>query len=148
GRRWRDSRRRLPMRRSICAFAFGAWTGVRMTLIPSFASRASKVRGNLVSRSSSSISRFRVCCSIHAVFGLLVQARYSTRLLPIETKTSTYKTPQPDGVDREESQARIDSACARRQLRQDCGGRRGAGGSPALPRMLRAKLAETATPSL
>jgi hypothetical protein len=40
---------------------------------------------------SRSISRLRACCNIHAVFGLLVEARYSTRRLPIERKTSTYR---------------------------------------------------------
>jgi hypothetical protein len=41
------------------------------------------------SRSSSSMSRLRACCSIQAVFGLLVQATYSIRRLPIERKART-----------------------------------------------------------
>jgi len=82
------------------AFPFGARTGVRMTLIPSLSRKASNGRGNFASRSwirnrtcrswsSSSISRLRACCSIHAVFGLLVIAKYSTGRLPIEMKPST-----------------------------------------------------------
>jgi hypothetical protein len=46
------------------------------------------------------------------------------------------------------SHATIDSPCARKKLRHDCEWRRGAGGSPALDRMLQTELAETATPSL
>src|SRR5436305_8584616 len=42
-------------------------------------------------RSSMSMSRLRACCSIQAVSGLLVQATYSTRRLPIVRKTSTYR---------------------------------------------------------
>jgi hypothetical protein len=34
----------VPTQRSMCAFAFGAWTGVRMTLMFSLAMRASKAR--------------------------------------------------------------------------------------------------------
>src|SRR5947207_14446201 len=79
------------------AFAFGARTGVRMTLMFSLSRRASKARGNFASRSwirnrtcrsrsSSSMSRLRACCSTHAVFGLLVRATYSTRRLPLERK--------------------------------------------------------------
>jgi hypothetical protein len=41
------------------------------------------------SRSSNSIRRFRACCSIHAVSGLLVSAKYSMRRLPMERKAST-----------------------------------------------------------
>jgi hypothetical protein len=75
---------------------------VRMTLIFSVANSASKARGNFASRSwiknrtrrsrsPSAIRRLRACCSIQAVFGLLVQATYSTRRLPIERNTSTYR---------------------------------------------------------
>jgi hypothetical protein len=42
-------------------------------------------------RSSRSISRLRACWVIHDVSGLLVQAMYSTRRVPIETKNSTYR---------------------------------------------------------
>jgi hypothetical protein len=40
--------------------------------------------------SSRSISRLRACCSIQAVFGSLVQDRYSIRRLPIERKASIH----------------------------------------------------------
>jgi hypothetical protein len=33
----------------------------------------------------------RACWSVHAVFGLLVQAKYSIRRLPIDRKTSTWR---------------------------------------------------------
>jgi hypothetical protein len=35
------------------------------------------------------MSRLRACCSIQAVFGLLVQATYSIRRLPMERKART-----------------------------------------------------------
>src|SRR5438876_2190313 len=129
--RSRHSRRTLPTQRSMWAFAFGARTGVRMTLTPSFARRVSNARGNLASRSwirkrtcrlpsLRSISRLRACCSIQAVFGLLVQARYSTRRLPTERKTRTYKRCSQVVSTVKKSQARIDSPWARRKLRHDC----------------------------
>jgi hypothetical protein len=82
------------------AFAFGTRTGVRMTLTPSLARSASNAAGNFASRSwmrnraglsrpSSFIRRLRACCSIQAVSGLLVTAKYSMRRLPIEMKAST-----------------------------------------------------------
>src|SRR6266567_5318648 len=49
--RSRHSRRALPTHRSMCAFAFGAWTGVRITLILSPWKTASKARLNFASRS-------------------------------------------------------------------------------------------------
>src|SRR6266508_652887 len=49
--RSRHSRRALPTQRSMCAFAFGARTGVRMTFIPSPWKMASTARLNFVSRS-------------------------------------------------------------------------------------------------
>ena len=40
-------------------------------------------------RSSRSMSRLRACCIIQAPSGLLVQATYSIRRLPMQMKTST-----------------------------------------------------------
>jgi hypothetical protein len=78
----------------MCAFAFGAFSGVRMTRIPSLWKTASKARLNFASRSwisnlgrwprsSRSISRLRACCIIQAPSGLGVQATYSIRRLPM-----------------------------------------------------------------
>jgi hypothetical protein len=78
-------------------------------LISSLARSASKARGNFASRSwiknrtrwsrsSSSIRRFRACCSIHAVSGLLVSAKYSMRRPPMERKASLQRRrSQTDG---------------------------------------------------
>jgi hypothetical protein len=90
----------------------------------------------------------RACWSIRALFGLLVQATYSTRRPPIEMKTSTYRRRSQTVSTVKKSQARIDSPCARRKLRHDSRSRRGAGGNPALARMFRTEVAETATLSL
>ena len=129
-----------------------------MTLIFSLPRRASNARGNFASRlwirnrtrwswSSSSISRLRACWSIQAVSGLLVQAKYSRRRLPIERKTSTYRRRSHTVSTVKKSQARIDAPCARRKLRHDCESRRGAGRKPALARMFRTEVAETAMSS-
>jgi hypothetical protein len=93
--------------------AFGARTGARMTLIPSFARRASKAHGNFASRSwmRNCICQSRSWSSISR----LVQARYSTRRLPIERKTSTYRRWSETVSTVKKSQARIDSPCARRR---------------------------------
>src|SRR6266545_7351709 len=74
----------LPTQRSMCAFAFGARSGVRIGRIRSPRKTASKARLNLLSRSwirsrgrwprsSRSISRLRACCILQAPSGLLVQ---------------------------------------------------------------------------
>ena len=84
----------------MCAFAFGAWSGVRMTLIPSLWKAASKARPNFASRSwirnrgcrprsSRSMSRLRACWTIQAPSGLLVEAMYSIRRLPMRMNAST-----------------------------------------------------------
>jgi hypothetical protein len=115
----------------MCAFAFGARTGVWMTLTPSLSRRASKARGNFASRSwirsrtcrslsSSSMSRLRACCSIQAVSGLVVIARYSTRRLLMEMNPSTYRRRGQTVSTVKRSQAGIDSPCTRRKLRQEC----------------------------
>ena len=90
-----------------------------MTLIFSVANSASNARGNFASRSwiknrtrsrsSSVISRLRACCSIQAALGLLVQAKYSTRRLPIERNTSTDRRRSQIVSTVKKSQARIDS---------------------------------------
>jgi hypothetical protein len=151
GSRSRHSRRTLPTQRSMWAFALGARTGVRMTLMLSVARRASKARGNFVSRSwirnltrwsrsSSSISRLRACCTIQAVSGRRVQARYSIRRLAIERKTSTYRRRSETVSTVKKSQAKIEPVCARRNARHDCRSRCGAGGRPALARTLRTEV--------
>jgi hypothetical protein len=48
----------------------------------------------------------RACCSIQAVFGLLVEARYSTRRVPTERKTSTYRRRNQTVSTVKKSQAR------------------------------------------
>jgi hypothetical protein len=101
-----------------------------------------------LSRSSSAISRLRACCNIQPVSGLLVQAKYSIRRLPIERKTSTYRRRSQTVSTVKKSHVKIDSPCSRRNARHDCRSRCGAGGTPALLRMLRTDVADTATPSL
>jgi hypothetical protein len=70
--------------------------------MPSLWKIPSKARLNFVSRSwirkrgswlrsSRSMRRLRACWVIQDVSGLLVQATYSTRRVPIETKNKTYK---------------------------------------------------------
>jgi hypothetical protein len=87
-------------------------------------------------------------CSIQAVSGLLVIAKYSIRRLPIEMKTSTYRRRSQTVSTVKKSHARIDSRCDRRKLRHDCASRRGGGGKRARVRMLRTELAETTMPNL
>ena len=82
-----------------CTRSHLARTGVWMTLIPSLSRRASNVRGNFASRSwirnrtcrswsSRPMSRLRAFCSIQAMSGLLVIAKYAIRRLPIKMKAS------------------------------------------------------------
>src|SRR4051812_2722939 len=97
----------------MCAFAFGACTGVRMTLISSLAKNASKARGNFASRSwirnrtrracaSSCFSRLRACWSIQAVFGLLVQAKILDPAAADREQVEHVQTLERDRVDGEE----------------------------------------------
>jgi hypothetical protein len=62
-------------------------------------------------RSSRSISRLRACWVIHDVSGVLVQATYSTRRVPIETKKSTYSRRSQTVSQVNKSQARIEFRC-------------------------------------
>src|SRR6266545_5928184 len=112
-----------------------------MTAISSLWKMPSKARLNFVSRSwirnrgrwprsSRSISRLRACWAIHAVLGLLVQARYSTLRVPIETKKSTYNRRRQTVSTVKKSQASTVSACCRRNERQLSWSRCGAGGMP------------------
>src|SRR6266511_3797778 len=137
--RSRHSLRTLPTQRSAWAFAFGAWIGVRTISMPSLRKMLSKARLNFVSRSwirkrgcrprsSRSISRLRACWVIHAVSGLLVQAAYSTRRVPIETKKRTYNRRSQTVSTVNKSQARIVFPCWRRNDRQLDAARSGAGG--------------------
>jgi hypothetical protein len=59
--------------------------------------------------------QLRACCSIQAVLGLLAQARYSMRRLPIERKASTYRRHSQTVSTVKKSQARVESACAWRK---------------------------------
>src|SRR6266496_1699263 len=157
--RSRHSRRALPTHRSMCAFAFGAWTGVRITLIPSPWKTASKAQLNFESRSwinnrgrwprsSRSINRLRACCSIQAPSGLLAHATYSIRRLPMQMNTSTSTRRSRTVSTVRKSQANVVAACARRNERQSSWPRWGAGGTPAALSKLRTKEAETSIPSL
>src|SRR5437763_7002139 len=111
--RSRHSRRTLPTQRSMCAFAFGASTGVRMTLIFSLWRRASKARGNFVSRSwirnrtrrsrsSSSISRLRACCSIPIRVWAAGAGEGLDAAAADRDEDDYVEAAQPDGVDGEE----------------------------------------------
>src|SRR5665647_3799750 len=100
-----------------------------MMLMPSLWKIPSKARLNFVSRSwirkrtrlprsSRSISRLRACWAIHAALGLLVQARYSTLRVPIETKNNTYSRRSQTVSTVKKSHASTVSACSRRNERQ------------------------------
>jgi hypothetical protein len=102
--------------------------GRLITRIPSPGKIASKARLNFASRSwmrnrgrrppsSRSISRLRACCSIRAPSGLLVQATYSTRRLPMQMKTSTYRRRSRTASTVKRSQASVVAACWRRNER-------------------------------
>jgi hypothetical protein len=99
-------------------------------------------------RSSRSISRLRACCAIQAALGLLVQARYSTLRVPIETKKSTYNRRSRTVSTVKKPQASTVSACWRRNERRLSWSRRGAGGMPARGSTFRTGVAETVIPSL
>src|SRR5436190_8874804 len=107
----RHSRRTVPTQRSMCAFAFGACTGVRMILIPWFDRRASKAGGNFASRSwirkrtcvlwsSSCISRSRLLQHPAGV-------RFAGDREVLDAAAADgderehVQAPQPDGVDGE-----------------------------------------------
>jgi outer membrane protein TolC len=90
----------------------------------------------------------RACCVIHAASGLLVQATYSTRRVPIETKNSTYNRRSQTVSTVNKSEARIEFPCWRRNERQLEAARSGAGGMPARASTLRTSVAETVIPSL
>jgi hypothetical protein len=75
-----DSLRQLTIQRSMIAFAPGARTGLTLVRVPAAANTASRVAVNFVSRSRRrnftvwdwsprSISRFRACYGIQALFG-------------------------------------------------------------------------------
>src|SRR4051794_9798193 len=100
----------VPTQRSMCAFPFGARTGVRMTLMFALARRASKAQENLASRSwmrnrtgrlrsSSSIRRLRACCSIQAVFRLVREREVLDATAANEDEREQVDAAQPDGVD-------------------------------------------------
>jgi hypothetical protein len=80
--------------------------------------------------------------------GLLVQAAYSTRRVPIETKNSTYKRCSQTVSTVNKSHATIVCRCWRRNDRQLEPARSGAGGMPARASTLRTSVAETLIPSL
>ena len=119
----------------------------------------SKARLNFVSRSwikkrgrsprsSRSMSRLRACWLIQAVSGVLVQATYSTRRVPIETKNKTYTRRNQTVSTVNKSQARIVCPCWRRNDRQLETTRSGAGGMTARASTFRTSVAETVIPSL
>jgi hypothetical protein len=99
-------------------------------------------------RSSRSINRFRACWIIHKVSGLLVQATYATRRVPIETKNKTYSRRCQTVSTVNRSQARIEFPCWRRKVRQLEAARSGAGGTPARWSTFRTSVADTVIPSL
>ena len=130
-----------------------------MMLMPSLWTMPSKARLNFVSRSwirkrtrlprsSRSISRLRACWAIHAALGLLVQARYSTLRVPIETKNNTYSRRSQTVSTVKKSHASTVSACSRRNERQLGPARSGVGGIPARASTFRTSVAETLIPSL
>src|SRR5262249_55575250 len=106
-----------------------------------------KNRGGLP-RSPRSISRLRACWVIHAESGWRVQAMYSTRRVPIETKNSTYSRRSHTVSTVKKSQAMIVSACWRRNERQLETARLGAGGIPARASTLRTSVCGDGDPEL
>jgi hypothetical protein len=120
--------RTVRTQRSATAFAFGARTGVLITRTPSDRTTWSNGPENLASRSwisgrgrcppsSRSISRLGDCCSIQSPSGLLVQARYSIRRLPVRMKTSTYNRRRKTVSTVRKSRASVVVACWRRNER-------------------------------
>src|SRR6266545_3529047 len=86
--RSRQSARTVRTQRSACAFAFGAWTGVRIILMPSVRKTSSKAWLNFVSRSRIRKRirskrpvklRLRACCRTQGPDGLVVQPVKWTR---------------------------------------------------------------------
>jgi len=90
----------------------------------------------------------RACCIIHAESGWRVQATYSTRRVPTETKNSTYSRRSQTVSTVKKSQARIVLPCWRRNDRQLEAPRSGAGGVPARASTFRTNVADTRIPSL
>jgi hypothetical protein len=97
----------------MCAFAFGAWSGVRMTLIPSPWKAALKARPNFASRSVDQESRLSATIiKIHEQIACLLDhpgavgvARRSDVLDPAiadADERQHVKSPQHGGVDGEE----------------------------------------------
>jgi hypothetical protein len=88
-------------------------------------------------------SSARSCWAIHAALGLLVQARYSTLRVPIETKNNTYSRRSQTVSTVKKSHASTVSTCSRRNERQLGPARSGAGGIPARASTFRTSVAET-----
>jgi hypothetical protein len=93
--------------------AFGAWIGVRMMLMLSLRKIASKAQPNFLSRSwirssirccrsSSSISRLRACCVIHAVLGVGRARDELDSACREQDEEEHVQSLHPDGLDREE----------------------------------------------
>src|SRR5436190_15716982 len=112
-RRSRHSRRTVPTQRSMCAFAFGARTGVRMTLIRSLSRKASKARGNFASRSWIRNRSWRSwSSSANEQVARLLQHPGRVRLAgdrelleaaaPVREEDEHVEAAQPDGLDGEE----------------------------------------------
>jgi hypothetical protein len=79
---------------------------------------------------------------------LVVQATYSSRRVAIEMKKSTYSRRSRTVSTVKKSQASVVAVCWRRNERQLCDVRSGAGGTRERTSTLRTKLAETLMPSV
>jgi hypothetical protein len=109
----RHPRRLLPTQRSMCAFAFGARTGVRITRVPSPRKSASNAWANLVSRSwirkrGCSIAVVEIDAEVPRLLehpGTVGIARARDVLDPAAPDANEYEDvqpPQQNGVDGEE----------------------------------------------
>jgi hypothetical protein len=143
----------------MCAFAFGALSGARMTLIPSLQKTASKARLNFASRSwirnRGRWSRFvdvdqQVARLLHhpGAVGVVGAGHVFDPAAADADEDEHVEPAQQDGVNGEE----IAGECRRGVLAQERAPVRpsalGAGGTPAVRTTLRTSVAETSIPSL
>jgi hypothetical protein len=157
-RMWsRHSRRTDPTHRSATAFAFGARTGVLITVSPSVRKTSSKAPENFESRSRRrmcrssrrpAIDRFRACWVTQAESGPLVVPATRTRLVESSMKNRMYSVFKKTVSTVKKSHASTPLPCARRNSLHVGPVRRGAGPRPARRRIRRMVLAPTRIPSL
>ena len=143
--RSRQSARTVRTQRSAKAFAFGARTGVRITLMPSARNTSSNARPNLLSRSWMRNPERLLTREPHGEVARLLSDSASVRvgtagevLDPSGRERDEEEDIDPlqeDGLAVRKLQANMLAACARKKVRHDEYVRCGAGGRP--PRVAR-----------